>query len=130
LPCDVQAGGLTLWVKRTGDGTQYDDISAVPSETVAQFKRRWVASERLDVAPSLVSLRLVKRGPAGLPSAQEEADALDSPARLFADPSATLAEAGVTDGSWLLAAPASPGECACEGSVSSASLGFATTRGA
>ena len=99
----AKVGGLTLWVKRTGDGTQYDDIAAVPSETVAQFKRRWVAQEKLDVTPSLVSLRLVKRGPAGLPSAQEEAVALDSPARLLADPSATLAQAGVTDGSWLLA---------------------------
>jgi hypothetical protein len=98
----AQVGGLTLWVKRTGDGTQYDDIAAVPSETVAQFKRRWVAQEKLEVTPSLVSLRLVKRGP-GVPSAKEDADALELPTSLLADPSQTLAEAGVADGSWLLA---------------------------
>ena len=71
--------------------------------SVDEFISRWVASEKLEVTPSLVSLRLVKRGPAGLPSAQEEAVALDSPARLLADPSATLAQAGVADGSWLVA---------------------------
>ena len=74
-----------------------------PALSVDEFITRWVAERKLDYDPSLVSLRLVKRGPAGLPSAQEEADALDSPARLLADPSATLAEAGVADGSWLVA---------------------------
>ena len=70
--------------------------------SVDEFISRWVAERKLDCDLSLVSLRLVKRGPAGLPSAQEEAVALDSPARLLADPSATLAQAGVTDGSWLV----------------------------
>ena len=88
-----------------------------PRATVSKFIARWVASEKLDVTPSLVTLRLVKRGPAGLPSAQEEADALDSPARLLADPSATLAQAGVTDGSWLVAEFARGGEQARESSA-------------
>ena len=84
-------------------GARYADTESVdPTLSVSKFIARWVASEKLEVTPSLVSLRLVKRGPAGLPSAQEEAVALDSPARLLADPSATLAQAGVTDGSWLL----------------------------
>ena len=57
LHCGAQVGGLTLWVKRTGDGTQYNDIAAVPSETVAQFKRRWLAQAQLVVSPSLVRTR-------------------------------------------------------------------------
>ena len=101
LPCRAQVGGLTLWVKRTGDGTQYDDIAAVPSETVAQFKRRWVAQEKLDVTPSLVSLRLVKCGPARLTKDPAERKTAEE-AALLLDPADTLAEAGVTDGSWLL----------------------------
>ena len=103
--CGAQVGGLTLWVKRTDTvGARYAEVEDVdPRATVSKFIARWVASEKLDVTPSLVSLRLVKRGPAGLPSAQEEAVALDSPARLLADPSATLAQAGVADGSWLVA---------------------------
>ena len=96
-PCDVQAGGLTLWVKRTGDGTQYDDIAAVPNETVAQFKRRWVVSEKLDVTPSLVSLRLLSYTGEEEPTPQREASAA------VLQPRKTLAQAGVTDGSWLLA---------------------------
>jgi len=85
-------------------GAQYVSVKNVNCETtVDDFKSRWLAERKLDCDLSLVSLRLVKRGPAGLPSAQEEAVALDSPARLLADPSATLAQAGVADGSWLVA---------------------------
>ena len=102
----AQAGGLTLWVKRKGDGTQYDDIAAVPTETVAQFRRRWVASEKLDVTPSLVILRLVKRGPDRLTKDPAERLAAEEAATTL-DPADTLAEAGVTDGSWLLAVFAS-----------------------
>ena len=98
----AQVGGLTLWVKRTGDGTQYDDIAAVPSETVAQFKRRWVAQEKLEVTPSLVSLHLVHRGPARLTKDPAERKAAEEAATVL-DPSDTLAQAGVTDGSWLVA---------------------------
>ena len=98
-PCDVQAGGLTLWVKRTGDGTQYDDIAAVPSETVSQFKRRWLAQARLDVDPGLVSLRLV---PCPCSSEEEPTPEQEAAATVL-PPRKTLAEAGVVDGSWLLA---------------------------
>ena len=85
-------------------GARYAEVENVdPRATVSKLIARWVAERRLDTDPGLVSLRLVKRGPAGLPSAQEEADALDSPARLLTDPSATLAQAGVADGSWLVA---------------------------
>jgi hypothetical protein len=95
--------GFVVWVKPTHvEGTQYDDIAASPTETVAQFKRRCLAAKKLDCDPSLVSLRLVKRNPSGVPTAEQEATALQSPASLLADPSLTLAEAGVADGSWLL----------------------------
>ena len=122
--CGAQVGGLTLWVKRTGDGTQYDDIAAVPSETVAQFKRRWVVSEKLDVTPSLVSLCLVKCG-ARKPSSEEEKQAVE-----LDDPRLSLAEAGITDGCSLLAfiassAPRSP----CPVSIFDADSGHATGLG-
>ena len=98
------ATGLVLWVKPTHvEGTQYDDMAASSTETVAQFKRRWLAAKKLDCDPSLVSLRLVKHGPGGVPSAAQEAAALGSPASLLADPSQTLEQAGVADGSWLVA---------------------------
>ena len=71
--------------------------------SVDEFISRWVASEKLDVSPSHVSLRLVKHGPGGVPSAAQEAAALGSPASLLADPSQTLEQAGVADGSWLVA---------------------------
>ena len=102
LLCGAQVGGLTLWVKRTGDGTQYNDIAAVPSETVSQFKRRWLAQARLDLDPGLVSLHLVHRGPARLTKDPAERKAAEEAATVL-DPSDTLAQAGVTDGSWLLA---------------------------
>ena len=103
LLCGAQAGTLTLWVKRTDkSGAQYDDSTAAPNETIAQFRRRWVASEKLDVTPSLVSLRLVKRGPEKLTKAPAERSALEEAASTL-DPADTLVEAGVTDGSWLVA---------------------------
>ena len=99
----AQAGGLTLWVKRTDKSdAQYDDTPAAPNETVAQFRRRWVASEKLDVTPSLVSLRLVKRGPDRLTKVPAERVAAEEAATTL-DPADTLAEAGVVDGSWLVA---------------------------
>ena len=88
-----------LWVKRTDvEGAQYDDSEGVgPQQLVSTFKKRWVSDKKLDVEPSLVTLRLVKRGP-GVPTASEEAIST-----LLADPSATVRGAGVADGSWLLA---------------------------
>jgi hypothetical protein len=97
----------TLWVKRTDvEGSQYTQLRAVdPSFLVDDLKARWVSDEQLDVRPSLVTLRLVKRGP-GVPTVAEEANST-----LLADPSATLRGAGVADGTWLLAcfAGAPPG---------------------
>ena len=104
LLCGAQAGGLTLWLKRTDvREAQFDDATAAPLETVAQFRRRLLNKWKLDVDPGLVSLRLVKCGPGGAPTAEEEAAALESATSLLADPSKTLAEAGVADGSWLVA---------------------------
>jgi len=105
LPCGAQVDGLTLWVKRTDAvGARYAEVENVdPRTTVSKLIARWVASEKLDVTPSLVNLRLVKRGPGGVPTAEQESEALQSPTSLLVDPSQTLAEAGVSDGSWLLA---------------------------
>ena len=48
------ATGLVLWVKPTHvEGTQYDDMAASSTETVAQLKRRWLAAKKLDCDPSL-----------------------------------------------------------------------------
>ena len=85
-------------------GAQYVSVKNVNCETtVDDFKSRWLAQEKLDAAPGLVSLRLVHRGPGGVPTAAQEAEALQSPTSLLADPSQTLAQAGVADGSWLVA---------------------------
>jgi hypothetical protein len=98
----------TLWVKPTDTpGAQYEDMAASPAETVAQFKRRWAAAKRPSLDPSLVSLRLVKRSP-GVPSDKEDADALERPTSLLADPSQTVAHAGVSDGCRLLAVVITP----------------------
>ena len=102
--CVAQAGGLTLWVKRTDkEGARYAEVENVePRTTVSKFIARWVASEKLDVTPSLVSLRLVKRGPDRLTKVPAERVAAEEAATTL-DPADTLAEAGVVDGSWLVA---------------------------
>ena len=89
---------VTLWVKRMDvAGAQYVSVKSVNCETtVDDFKSRWVAQAKLDVDPSLVSLRLVKCG-ARKPSAEEEKQAVDI------DPFDTLAVAGVSDNCKLLA---------------------------
>ena len=55
---------ITVWVKRMDvTGARYDFIKNVdPQELVAELIARWVAQAKLDVRPSLVTLRLVKRG--------------------------------------------------------------------
>ena len=90
---------MTVWVKRMDvAGAQYVDVENVDLEqTVSKFKSRWVAQEKLDVDPSLVSLRLVKCG-SRKPSAEEEKQAVE-----LDDPRLSLAEAGITDGYSLLA---------------------------
>ena len=99
--------GLVLWVKPTHvEGTQYDDTAASPTETVAQFKRRWLAEAKLDCDPSLVTLLLVKCGPDKLTKVPAERDAAEAAAATLY-PEDTLVEAGVVDGSWLVAVFAS-----------------------
>jgi hypothetical protein len=92
-----------LWLKRTDvGGADYSALGGLkPELTIDELKRRWVAEERLDVRPSLVSLRLVKAGE-GEPDKAEEAAAL-LPAGLLGRPRLTLRETGITHGSSLLA---------------------------
>ncbi len=88
----------TLWLKRTDvEGARYAEIESLDSSlTVSKLIARWVSDKKLDVEPSLVTLRLVKRGP-GVPTASEEAQAAPLEPRL------TLREAGLVDGSSLRA---------------------------
>jgi len=94
-----QAGGLTLWVKRTDvlNARYTASLQVGAASTVDEFIARWVAELHLDCHPSLVSLRLVKCG-ARKPSSEEEKQAVE-----LDDPRLSLAEAGITDGCSLLA---------------------------
>jgi len=89
---------ITVWVKRMDvPGAQYVAVKGVDVlETVDDFKARWVAQAKLDVDPSLVTLRLVKSSEAE-PKPKEEAIAKELRPRL------TLAAAGITDSCSLLA---------------------------
>ena len=79
-------------------GARYVAVKGVDlQETVDDFTARWVAQVKLDMDPSLVTLRLVKRG-AGKPTAKQEAKA-----KVLDDPSLSLAKAKVTGTAWLLA---------------------------
>jgi hypothetical protein len=81
-------------------GAQYTAVKAVDVLlTVDDFKARWMAQAKLDVDPSLVTLRLVPCG-ARKPTAEEEQAAAEL------DPFDTLATAGVADSCKLLAAVA------------------------
>ena len=101
------------------------DVENVDLEhTVSKFIARWTAQAKLDVDPSLVTLRLVKCG-ARKPSAEEEKQAVE-----LDDPRLSLAEAGITDGCSLLAfiassAPRSP----CAVSIFAADSDHATGLG-
>ena len=117
---------VTVWVKRMDvAGAQYVSVKSVNCETIVDdFKSRWVAQAKLDVDPSLVTLRLVKCG-SRKPSAEEEKQAVE-----LDDPRLSLAEAGVTDGCSLLAfiassAPRSP----CAVSIFAADSDHATGLG-
>ena len=69
-----QAGApITVWVKRTDVmGARYHFVKNVdPHELVAELIARWVAQAKLDVDPSLVTLRLVKSSAAD-PTPDEE----------------------------------------------------------
>jgi hypothetical protein len=90
---------ITVWVKRMDvPGARYADVENVDLEqTVSKFITRWIAQAKLDVDPSLVTLRLLKCGTCKpTPSQEAKAKALD-------DPRLTLAGAGFTDGCSLLA---------------------------
>ena len=83
-------------------GARYVDVENVDLEqTVSKFIARWTAQEKLDVAPSLVTLRLVKCG-ARKPSTEEEKQAVE-----LDDPSLTLGEVNIMGTTWLLAFVAS-----------------------
>ena len=72
--------------------------------SVDDFIVRWVAELKLDCHPSLVSLRLVPCTGEEEPAPEQEAEATVLP------PRKTLAQAGVVDGSWLVAVTLSTGE--------------------
>ena len=88
-----------MWVKPVDvPGARYAEVENVDLEqTVSKFIARWVAQEHLDVRPSLVTLRLVKRG-AGKPTAKQE-----EKAKPLDDPSLSLADVGMTGTAWVLA---------------------------
>jgi hypothetical protein len=78
-------------------GARYADVENVDLEqTVSKFITRWIAQAKLDVDPSLVTLRLVKSSEAE-PKPKEEAIAKELRPRL------TLAAAGITNSCSLLA---------------------------
>ena len=90
---------ITVWVKRMDvAGARYVAVKGVDVlETVDDFIARWIAQEKLDMRPSLVTLRLVKCG-SRKPDVDDEAKA-----EVLDDPRLALASAGLTDGCSLLA---------------------------
>jgi len=95
-----------VWVKRKDvHGARYSELEEVDlQQTVSKFIARWVAQAKLDVDPSLVTLRLA-RCDSRKPTAEEEEAAVE-----LDDPSLSLGESGVTGTAWLLAFVAgSPG---------------------
>ena len=108
-------------------GAQYVSVKSVNCDTtVDDFKSRWLAQEKLDAAPGLVSLRLVHRGPDKLTKVPAERDAAEAAATVL-DPEDTLGEAGVGDGAWLLAVFANSVQ---HGAASSSVLSAAETHAA
>ena len=100
-----QAGApITVWVKRTDvTGARYAEMESLdPEQTVSKFIARWVAQAKLDMDPSLVTLRLVKFG-AGKPTPTQEAEAKKTKKQELDDPSLKLTEVKVTGTAWLLA---------------------------
>ena len=98
-----QAGGWTLWVRRTDiEDADYSAVGGLnPELTVDELKRRWLVEEKLELARSLVKLYRVKESP-GKPTDAEDKAALIRE-RHLSDPSLTLLAAGLTDRCWLLA---------------------------
>ena len=85
-------------MKRTDvHGARYSELEEVDlQQTVSKFIARWVAQAKLDVDPSLVTLRLVITTGGEEPTDAEEASAV------VLRPRISLAAAGVTDGCSLL----------------------------
>jgi hypothetical protein len=84
-------------------GARYDIVKNVDTgQLVAEFIARWTAQAKLDIDPSLVNLRLVHRGPGKLTKDPTERKAAEEAATTL-DPADTLEEAGVADGSWMVA---------------------------
>ena len=81
---------------------EYVDIGDIdPLLLVSRLKRRLLSEKKLDVDPSFVSLRLVR-------CAGEEPTAEEEAAATVLNPRRTLREAGVADGSSLLACVSMP----------------------
>jgi len=79
-------------------GARYVAVKGVDAQqSVDDFTTRFVAQAKLDVDPSLVTLRLA-RSDSRKPTAEEEAAAV-----VLDDPSLSLGESGVTGTAWLLA---------------------------
>ena len=79
-------------------GVQYAKVEGVdPEQDVYDVTARWAEQEELNVCPSLITLRLVNLCGPDVPTASEEA------AATALNPRRTLREAGVADGSSLLA---------------------------
>jgi len=89
---------FTVWVKRMDvQGARYVAVKGVDAQhSVDDFTARWVAQAKLDLDPSLVTLRLVN-------SSGEEPTEAEETAAFVLRPRLTLADAGVTDGCSLLA---------------------------
>ena len=87
-------------------GGRYADVEGVdPAQSVSKFTARWVAELKLDCHHADLSLLLVPCTGEEEPTHEQEAAATVLP------PRKTLAQAGVVDGSWLVAVTVSPGEC-------------------
>ena len=99
-----------MWVKRTDvAGARYAEVDNVDlQQTVSKFIARWVAHKRLELPPSLVTLRLVDSSDAA-PTPEQEAVARGAKALC---PRLTLAAAGLTHGCSLLASVAAFGSTA------------------
>ena len=102
----------TIWVKRLDvPGARFASVKDVDLlQTVDALTESWAAKAKLDVDPSLITLRLLVSCTGDEPTADDEL------AAKVLQPRLTLAAAGVTDGCSLLAsvagtAVALPGEC-------------------
>lgn len=96
------ARSMSLRVRRNDVGyAQWDDydVTLQGGADATDLRRVLMASRKMDIDPSLVMLRLVRKGDSGrtgLPTAAEEANAV------VLKPFAPLDAAGVSDGAWVL----------------------------